>query len=232
MLKIACHVSRGSRGRRRVLQGGPKPSGRSRPAPVETPLVLSYPPNPHLTPARPAPTGTTERLTIQPTNDILVVMVGGIKIVRIDGTLRDNEHLFILIYKSSQSYNFNETFFFCVCVSSQKGEIGRGTVNTHIQATATSPGRGTDITRTNSTATRTTMIGAPTETCTAAQVLTATTSPPGNGHMSTTMTGTTGATGLTTTGELLGPEHLLLVALIAVQAPVSLFNLIFFQAFR
>lgn len=105
MLKISLHVSRGSRGKRRILQGGPKPSDRSRPAPVETPLVLSYPPNLHLTPARPASTDTTERLTIQLTNDILVVMVGGTENVRIYGALRDNEHLFIFIYKSSQFYN-------------------------------------------------------------------------------------------------------------------------------
>lgn len=125
VLKISCHVSRGSRGRRRILQGGPKPSGRSRPAPVETPLVLSYPPNLHLTPARPAPTDTTERLTIQPTNDILVVMVGGIEIVRIYGTLRDNEHLFNFIYKSSQLYNFNETVYFCV-FHHRKGRLAEG----------------------------------------------------------------------------------------------------------
>lgn len=228
MLKISRHVSRGSRGRRRILQGGPKPSDRSRPAPVETPLVLSYPPNLHLTLARPAPTDTTERLTITRTNDILVVTVGGIEIVRIYGTLRDNEHLFLFIDKSSQ---FSILMKFFLCVSSQRGEIGRGTVNTRIQATATSPGRETDITRTNSTDTRTTMIGAHTETCTAARVLTATTSPHGNGPMSTTMTGTTGVTGLTTTGERLGSELLFLVALTAVLAPVSLFNLIF-QAFR
>lgn len=107
-----------------------------------------------------------------------------------------------------------------MCVSSQRGEIGRGSVNTRIQATATSPGRETAITHMNRTATRTTTIGAHTETCTAARALTATTSPPGNGRMSTTMTGTTGVTGLTTTGELLGPEHLFLVALFAVLAPV------------
>lgn len=127
--------------------------------------------------------------------------------------------IYLISFINHLSYTILMKLFF-LCVSSQKGEIGRGTVNTRIQATATSPGRETDITRTNSTATRTTMIGAPTGTCTAAQVLTATTSPPGNGHMSTIMTGTTGVTGLTTTGELLGPENLLLIALIAVQTPV------------
>lgn len=118
-------------------------------------------------------------------------MVGGVETVPICGTLRDDERLCIRIF---------------VCVLSQRGGIGRGTVNTCIQATATSPGRETGITRTNSTATRTTMIGAHTETCTAARALTATTSPPGNGRMSTTMTGTTGVTGRTMTGEPLGPE--------------------------
>lgn len=111
VLKISRHVSRGSRGRRRILQGGPKRSDRSRPAPVETPLVLSYPPNLHLTLARPAPTDTTERLTITLTNDILVVMVGGIEIVRIYSTLRDNEHLFLFIYKSSQFSILMKIFF-------------------------------------------------------------------------------------------------------------------------
>lgn len=76
-LKPSCHVSRGSRGRRRILQGGPKPSDQSRPAPAETPLVPSYPPNLPHTPASPAPTGTTGRLITQPINAILAVMVGG-----------------------------------------------------------------------------------------------------------------------------------------------------------
>ncbi|CAF88369.1 unnamed protein product, partial [Tetraodon nigroviridis] len=145
----------GSRGGRRIPQGGPKTSDQSRLGPVETPPVLSYPPNLPLTLARPAPTDTTGRRTTWLTNDILVAMTG---------------------------------------------EIGRGTVNTRIRATATSPGRESDITPTISTATRTTMTGARTETCTAAQVLTATTSPLGNGRTSTTTTGTTEVTGLTTTG--------------------------------
>ncbi|CAG01534.1 unnamed protein product, partial [Tetraodon nigroviridis] len=176
----------GSRGGRRILQGGPKPSDRSRPAPVETPPVLSYPPNLPLTLARPAPTDTTGRRTTWLTNGILVATTG---------------------------------------------EIGRGTVNTRIRATATSPGRESDITPTISTATRTTMTGARTETCTAAQALTATTSPPGNGRTSTTTTGTTEVTGLTTTGELPGPEHRFVVALVAALPPDSLSSLIF-QAFR
>lgn len=76
--KPCCHVSRGSRGRGRILQGGPKPSGQSRPAPAETPLVLSCPPNLHPTPASPAPTGTTtESLTTQPINATLAVTVRG-----------------------------------------------------------------------------------------------------------------------------------------------------------
>lgn len=57
------------------------------------------------------------------------------------------------------------------------------------------------------------MIAAHTETCTAAQVVTATTSPPESGRTSTTMTGTTGATGRTMTGELPHPEPLLIFAL-------------------
>lgn len=76
-VKPPCHVSRGSRGRRRTPRGGPKPSGRSRPAPAETPPVLSYPPNLHPTRASPAPTGTTESLTTRLISAILAATVGG-----------------------------------------------------------------------------------------------------------------------------------------------------------
>lgn len=70
-------VSRGSRGRRRTLQGGPKASGRSRPAPAETPPALSCPPNRRPTRASPAPTDTTGRLTTRPTNATSEATVGG-----------------------------------------------------------------------------------------------------------------------------------------------------------
>lgn len=196
-LKISCPVSRGSRGRRRTREGGPKPSDLSRPAPVVTPLVLSYPPNPRPTWASLAPTDTTERRTARRINDTLAVTVGGTS-----GTFSDNQHLFLSLYLISCTILIR-----IARVLLQRGAIGRGTVNTRIQATATRPGRETAITRTNSIATRTTMIGAHTETCTAAQVVTATTSPPGNGRTSTTTTGTTGVTGRTTTGELLLPRH-------------------------
>ncbi|CAF87382.1 unnamed protein product, partial [Tetraodon nigroviridis] len=78
----------GSRGGRRIPQGGPKTSDRSRSAPVETPAVLSSPPNLPLTLARPAPTDTTGRRTTWLTNDILVAMVGGIEIVRPSSVLQ------------------------------------------------------------------------------------------------------------------------------------------------
>lgn len=60
------------------------------------------------------------------------------------------------------------------------------------------------------TATRsTTTIGAHMETRIAAPAVTATTAPLAKGHMtSTATTGTTGVTDLTTTGELLKPDHL------------------------
>lgn len=104
-------VSRGSRGRRRIFQGGPNPSDRSRPAPVETLPVLSYPPNLHLTLARPAPTDTTGRLTTRLPNDILVVTVGGMEIARLYGTLRDIRRLSLFIYKSSQFSSFISIVF-------------------------------------------------------------------------------------------------------------------------
>lgn len=94
VLKISCPGSRGSRGRRRILRGGPKPSDRSRPAPAETPPALSTPPNLRLTLARLAPTCTTERVTIQLTNGILGATVGGIEIAGPSSSLWDNELLF------------------------------------------------------------------------------------------------------------------------------------------
>lgn len=91
VLKISCPGCRGSRGRRRILQVGPKPSDRSRPAPAGTPPALSIPPNLRLTLARLAPTCTTERVTIQLTNGILGATVGGVEIVGPSSSLWDNE---------------------------------------------------------------------------------------------------------------------------------------------
>lgn len=87
----------------------------------------------------------------------------------------------------------------------QIGESGRGTVNTVTRETATSRGRETGIIRMTLIATRiTTVIGVHMETRIAAQAVTATTSPLGRGHMSSTATtGTTGVTDLIMTGEFL-----------------------------
>lgn len=80
------------------------------------------------------------------------------------------------------------------------GETGRETVNTVTQATATSHGRETDIIP--MIATRiTTVIDVHMETPTAAQAVTATTTPLEKGRMSSTaMTGTTGVIDHITTG--------------------------------
>lgn len=102
-------------------------------------------------------------------------------------------------------FHNNGTFFNIHFYTSslQIGEIGRGTVNTVTQVTATSHGRETDIIRMTSIATRIIMvIDVRMETPTAAQAVTATTAPLENGHMSSTaMTGTTGGTDPITTGE-------------------------------
>ena len=70
-----CDVTRRSRGRRRILQGGPSRSDQSRRVPAEIPWLLSCPPSQDLTRASQAPTDTTESRTMLLTSGTLATMV-------------------------------------------------------------------------------------------------------------------------------------------------------------